>query len=169
MDIQVSNLCSPDVDSPSSRSESTAESLTESRRPSISPPSQASDGDAFYASDDAVSDWEGLPAALLQLIGAQLAVSDLASGRQTCASWRTGLSLGVESLAPLVHDGKAFLDPARWGVLHKVRPLCMRTVSKCPCSTIINCFPALVFFRWLVSRTTLRPSMPCIGAHQVEE
>ncbi len=123
MEVQLSNLCGPDTDCLSLRSESTAESLAGSRRPSISPPSQASDGDALYAGDDAVSDWEGLPAALLQLIGAQLAVSDLAAGRQACASWRTGLSLGVESLAPRVHDGKAFLDPARWGVLHKVRPL----------------------------------------------
>ena len=126
MDVQLLNLCGPDIDCPSSRSESTAESLTESRRPSISPPSQASDCDAFFAGDDTASDWEGLPSALLQLIGAQLAVSDLAAGRQTCALWRAGLSLGVESLAPLVHDGKAFLDPARWGVLHKVRPLCTR-------------------------------------------
>ena len=122
MDAQVSDWCSPDEQCPSMSSESTAESSTDSRRPSISPPSQASDCDASVASDAITSDWEALPDALLQLIGAQLAVSDLAAGRQTCASWRAGLSLAVESLAPLVHDGKTFLDPARWGILHKVPP-----------------------------------------------
>ena len=123
MDVQVSDWCGPDDGCPSIRSDTTAESSTESRRPSISPPSQASDYDASVASDVPTSEWESLPEALLQLVGAQLAVSDLAAGRQTCASWRAGLSLGVESLAPLVHDGKTFLDPARWGILHKARLL----------------------------------------------
>ena len=111
----------PDADDgcQSVRSESAAESLASSRRTSIQTPSQASDCGAFVL-ELATSDWEGLPAPLLQLIGAQLSVSDLAAGRQTCAAWRTGLSSSVESLAPLVHDGKAFLDPLRWAILEQV-------------------------------------------------
>ena len=120
-DLLVSTMGVPDAydGCQSIQSDATAESSEDSRRSSFQTSSQASDCGAF-AVDIATSDWEGLPAPLLQLIGAQLSVSDLAAGRHTCAAWRTGLSLGVESLAPLVHDGKSFLDPARWAVLEKV-------------------------------------------------
>ena len=66
-------------------------------------------------------DWDGLPAALLQQVGSQLNISGLAAGRLTCASWRTGLSLGITLLAPKLHDGKSFKSAARWELLTEVR------------------------------------------------